>query len=46
MTNLQLLTLICTIAAMLAGQTTILVLYINAKIAKADGLCNPLHRGA
>jgi hypothetical protein len=38
MTNFQLLTLISTITALMAGQTTIIILYINAKI-------DPLHDG-
>ena len=41
MTNTQLLILLCSIAAMLAGQTTLLVLYINAKI---DGTIGPLQK--
>jgi hypothetical protein len=35
--NFQILTILCAMGAMFAGQTTILVLYINAKI-------NPLQK--
>jgi hypothetical protein len=54
MTNFQLLTLISTITALMAGQTTIIILYINAKIdplrdgfaiqgAKIDRLIEAVH---